>query len=77
MWIGNSERNLRSIVDTARRNRPCLLVFEETDALGQKRSHLRGGGSAMRGVVNQMLAELDGAATDNEGVFVLAGRPCS
>ncbi|MFC4852776.1 ATP-binding protein [Actinophytocola glycyrrhizae] len=72
MWIGSSERNLRSIFDTARRNRPCLLFFDEMDALGQKRSHLRGGGSAMRGVVNQMLAELDGAATDNEGVFVLA-----
>jgi AAA+ superfamily predicted ATPase len=72
MWIGSSERNLRAIFDTARRNRPCLLFFDEMDALGQKRSHLRGGGSSMRGVVNQMLAELDGAATDNEGVFVLA-----
>ncbi|OLF10613.1 AAA family ATPase [Actinophytocola xinjiangensis] len=72
MWIGSSERNLRAIFDTARRNRPCLLFFDEMDALGQKRSHLRGGGSSMRGVVNQMLAELDGASTDNEGVFVLA-----
>ncbi|QFZ19558.1 AAA family ATPase [Saccharothrix syringae] len=72
MWIGSSERNLRDIFATARRNRPCLLFFDEIDALGQKRSHLRGGGSAMRGVVNQMLAELDGATTDNEGLFVLA-----
>jgi AAA+ superfamily predicted ATPase len=72
MWIGSSERNLRAIFDTARRNRPCLMFFDELDALGQKRSQLRGGGSAMRGVVNQMLAELDGASTDNEGVFVLA-----
>ncbi len=72
MWIGSSERNLRAIFDTARRNRPCLLFFDEMDALGQKRSQLRGGGSSMRGVVNQMLAELDGAGTDNEGVFVLA-----
>ncbi|MBP2335724.1 SpoVK/Ycf46/Vps4 family AAA+-type ATPase [Saccharothrix coeruleofusca] len=71
MWIGSSERNLRSIFDTARRNRPCLLFFDEMDALGQKRSQLRGG-SSMRGVVNQMLAELDGASTDNEGLFVLA-----
>jgi AAA+ superfamily predicted ATPase len=72
MWIGSSERNLRAIFDTARRNRPCLLFFDEMDALGQKRTHLRGGGSSMRGVVNQLLAELDGASTDNEGVFVLA-----
>ncbi|MEJ2858639.1 MULTISPECIES: AAA family ATPase [unclassified Saccharothrix] len=72
MWIGSSERNLHSIFDTARRNRPCVLFFDEMDALGQKRSNLRAGGTSMRGVVNQMLAELDGASTDNEGVFVLA-----
>jgi SpoVK/Ycf46/Vps4 family AAA+-type ATPase len=72
MWIGSSERNLRAIFETARRNRPCLMFFDEMDALGQKRSHLRAGGSSMRGVVNQMLAELDGAGTDNEGLFVLA-----
>ena len=71
MYIGSSERNLRSIFDAARRNRPCLLFFDEIDALGQKRSQLRQGG-AMRGVVNQMLSELDGASTDNEGLFVLA-----
>ncbi|MFC7490411.1 MULTISPECIES: AAA family ATPase [unclassified Knoellia] len=71
MYIGSSERNLRSVFETARRNRPCVLFFDELDALGQKRSHLRGAG-AMRGVVNQILAELDGASTENEGVFVLA-----
>ncbi|HVK20160.1 MAG TPA: ATP-binding protein [Actinokineospora sp.] len=72
MWIGSSERNLSAIFDTARRNKPCVLFFDEIDALGQKRSQLRGGGSAMRGVVNQILSELDGASTDNDGVFVLA-----
>lgn len=72
MWIGSSERNLRAIFDTARRNRPCVLFFDEIDAIGQKRTHLRHGGGAMRGVVNQLLSELDGAGADNEGVFVLA-----
>lgn len=71
MYIGSSERNLQSIFDAARRNRPCVLFFDELDALGQKRAQLRGAG-AMRGVVNQMLAELDGASTENEGLFVLA-----
>lgn len=72
MYIGNSERNISSIFEAARRNRPCLLFFDEIDALGQKRSQLRHGGAALRGVVNQMLAELDGATSDNEGIFVLA-----
>lgn len=72
MYIGASERNLRGIFDAARRNAPCLIFFDEIDALGQKRSQLRHGGGAMRGVVNQLLAELDGASSDNEGIFVLA-----
>jgi SpoVK/Ycf46/Vps4 family AAA+-type ATPase len=72
MWIGSSERNLHAIFDVAREHAPCLLFFDEIDALGHKRSNLRGGGSAMRGVVNQFLVELDGASTNNEGVFVLA-----
>lgn len=71
MWIGSSERNLRAVFDTARRNRPCVLFFDEIDAIGQKRTQLRHSG-AMRGVVNQLLSELDGAGADNEGVFVLA-----
>ena len=55
MWIGSSERNLHAIFDTARRNRPCVLFFDEIDAIGQKRTQLHGGGGAMRGVVNQFL----------------------
>ncbi|MEL7155768.1 MAG: ATP-binding protein [Actinomycetota bacterium] len=72
MWVGSSERNLRSIFDVARNHRPCVLFFDEIDALGMKRSQLRGGGAAMRGVVNQLLSELDGVSSDNEGIFVLA-----
>lgn len=71
MYLGNSERNIHAIFDTARRHRPCVLFFDEMDALGQKRSQLRHTGG-MRGVVNQLLSELDGASTDNDGLFVLA-----
>jgi SpoVK/Ycf46/Vps4 family AAA+-type ATPase len=72
MWIGSSERNLHAVFDVARAHSPCLLFFDEIDALGHKRANLRGGGSAMRGVVNQFLVELDGASADNRDVFVLA-----
>ena len=70
MWIGQSERNLHEIFEVARRQAPCVVFFDEIDALGQKRSQLRN--SAMRGTVNQLLSELDGVGSDNEGVFVLA-----
>ena len=72
MWIGASERNLAYIFDVARENAPCVLFFDEIDALGQKRSNLRVSGATLRGVVNQLLAELDGAASNNDGVFVLS-----
>ena len=70
MWIGNSEKNLREMFETARRNAPCVLFFDEIDALGRKRSLTRH--SAMAGVVNQFLAEMDGMTNNNDGVFVLA-----
>ena len=70
MWLGESERKLHEIFQTARRHAPCVLFLDEVDALGQKRSHLRH--HAGRNVVNQLLAELDGAGASNEGVFVLA-----
>jgi SpoVK/Ycf46/Vps4 family AAA+-type ATPase len=70
MWIGNSEKNLHEIFEMARRNTPCVLFFDEVDAIGASRSDLKQ--SAMRHVINQFLAELDGAESDNDGVLILA-----
>jgi SpoVK/Ycf46/Vps4 family AAA+-type ATPase len=70
MYTGQSERNLARIFAEARRHAPCVLFFDEMDALGQKRSHLTHA-STMRNTVNQMLAEMDSVAADNDGVFVL------
>ena len=68
--FGNSEENVHQIFETARRSAPCVLFFDEIDALGQRRSMSRSTG--MRGIANQLLLELDGVGNDNEGVFVLA-----
>jgi SpoVK/Ycf46/Vps4 family AAA+-type ATPase len=70
MWIGNSEKNLHQIFDTARRNTPCVLFIDEVDALGASRADLKQ--SAMRHTINQFLAEMDGIADQNEGVLILA-----
>jgi ATP-dependent 26S proteasome regulatory subunit len=70
MWIGNSEKNLHGIFELARKNAPCVLFFDEVDAMGASRSDLRQ--SAMRHVINQFLAEMDGIESDNEGVLILA-----
>jgi len=69
MWVGNSEKNLRQKFEIARQNAPCVLFFDEIDALGSKRNDLRQ--SAGRNLINQFLKELDGINSDNEGVLVL------
>ncbi len=70
MYLGQSERNLHQIFETARRGAPCVVFLDELDALGHKRRQLRHSGG--RSVVNQLLAELDNVSQSNEGVFVLA-----
>jgi SpoVK/Ycf46/Vps4 family AAA+-type ATPase len=70
MWLGQSEQNLKGYFEAARRQAPCVLFFDEVDALGRKRSLMRHGAGS--GVSSQLLAELDGMQADNRGVFVLA-----
>jgi SpoVK/Ycf46/Vps4 family AAA+-type ATPase len=69
MWLGNSERNLHEIFEQARRNTPCVLFFDEVDALGASRTDMRH--SAGRHIINQFLSELDGVKAANEGVLIL------
>jgi transitional endoplasmic reticulum ATPase len=70
MWIGQSEKNLHAIFDQARSHRPCVLFFDEVDALGANRTDmLKSGG---RQIINQFLSELDGVSSSNEGVLILA-----
>ncbi|MEZ4826143.1 MAG: ATP-binding protein [Bacteroidia bacterium] len=70
MWIGNSEKNLHYIFQTARAEAPCVLFFDEVDALGASRADMKQSGG--RHLINQFLAELDGVKYSNDGVLILA-----
>ncbi|HEY4462540.1 MAG TPA: tetratricopeptide repeat protein [Streptosporangiaceae bacterium] len=70
MFVGQSERNIHELFETARRSSPCVLFLDEVDAIGQKRSQLRN--TPMRSAVNQLLLELDDVDGGNDGVFLLA-----
>lgn len=70
MWIGQSERNLHALFEQARSNAPCVLFFDEVDALGASRSDMRQ--SAARQIINQFLSEMDGVKSSNDGVLILA-----
>jgi transitional endoplasmic reticulum ATPase len=70
MWFAQSEKNLHELFEQARRNRPCVLFFDEVDALAANRTDMRH--SAGRHVINQFLSEMDGIQASNEGVLILA-----
>ena len=69
MWHGNSEKNLHNIFKKARENTPCVVFFDEIDALAAKRSDMLQ--SAGKKVINQFLNELDGIQHDNDGLLII------
>lgn len=70
MYLGESERNLAAMFDKARAQAPCVLFFDELDALAYARSKAHSGSA--RTVVNEFLSQLDGMGRENKGVLVLA-----
>jgi ATP-dependent 26S proteasome regulatory subunit len=70
MYIGESERNLAAIFTKARAHRPCVLFFDELDALAFARS--KASSEHSRQVVNEFLSQLDGFDADNQQVLILA-----
>lgn len=70
MWFGGSESQLAALFDKARAHKPCVLFFDELDALAFARSKAQSEHS--RRIVNEFLAQLDGIASDNAQVLVLA-----
>ena len=71
MYIGVSESNMHELFLMARRRAPIVLFFDELDAIGMRR-HADRGSQATRNTTVQLLTELDGVNSYNEGVYVLA-----
>ena len=61
MYVGESERNVREVFERARHAAPCVVFFDELDALAPARGAGADSGGVMDRVVSQLLAELDGA----------------
>ncbi|KAJ4301391.1 Ribosome biogenesis ATPase rix7 [Kalmusia sp. IMI 367209] len=68
-YVGESERALRQVFMRARSSVPCVIFFDELDALVPKRSSELHEASAR--VVNTLLTELDGLST-REGIYLIA-----
>lgn len=72
MYVGESEKNVRDVFSRAERAAPCVVFFDELDALAPARG--RGGsdgGGVTDRVVSQLLSEVDEVAS-RSGVFIIA-----
>lgn len=77
--FGQSEENVRSLFAKARQSSPCVLFFDELDALGRIRSNQSGGqlnaGGAADRILAALIAEIDHATRDSSqsssSIFVL------
>jgi transitional endoplasmic reticulum ATPase len=69
-WVGESERGIREVFRRARQASPCVIFFDEIDALAPTRG-MGGDSMVTERVVSQLLTELDGVQSLT-GVVVLA-----
>ena len=69
MYVGNSEKNIKALFETARTHRPCVIFIDEIDALGRKRELLRH--TNMTSTINAFLAQMDGVESDNENILII------
>ena len=67
-YVGESERAVRQVFARARASSPCIIFFDELDALVPRRDEALSESSSR--VVNTLLTELDGLDA-RRGVFVL------
>jgi SpoVK/Ycf46/Vps4 family AAA+-type ATPase len=61
MYVGESEKNIREVFKRAREAAPCIVFFDELDALAPARGAKGDSGGVMDRIVAQLLVELDGA----------------
>ncbi len=69
-WVGESEKGIREIFRKARQASPCVVFFDELDAVAPKRSTSGGDSHVGERIVSQLLTEMDGLE-DLKGVVVI------
>jgi transitional endoplasmic reticulum ATPase len=70
MYVGESEKGVREIFQKARQAAPCIIFFDEIDAVVPRRGGTSGGSHVTERVLSQFLTELDGIE-ELKGVLVL------
>lgn len=77
-WVGESEKGVREVFRKARQAAPCIIFFDEIDAIAPTRggAGLGGDSHVTERVISQMLTELDGLEVlTNVVVIAATNRP--
>jgi transitional endoplasmic reticulum ATPase len=69
-WVGESEKGVREVFRKARQAAPCVIFFDELDAIAPRRGGSEGDSNVTERVISQMLTEMDGLE-DLKGVVVI------
>ena len=73
-WVGESEQSIRDLFRVGRQASPCVIFFDEIDAIATNRGSDDGGVSGR--VLTQLLTEMDGVSSMNQVIVVAAtNRP--
>ncbi|HEX6294479.1 MAG TPA: CDC48 family AAA ATPase [Nitrososphaeraceae archaeon] len=75
-WVGESEKGIREVFRKAKQASPCIIFFDEIDAMAPRRGSEFGDSHVTERVISQLLTELDGLE-ELRGVTVItaSNRP--
>jgi transitional endoplasmic reticulum ATPase len=75
-WVGESEKGVREVFRKARQAAPCLIFFDEIDAITPARGGAGSDSHVTERVISQLLTELDGLEIlTNVVVIASTNRP--
>jgi transitional endoplasmic reticulum ATPase len=75
-WVGESEKGVREVFRKARQAAPCIIFFDEIDAIAPVRGGDFGNSHVTERVISQLLTELDGLEIlTNVVVIAATNRP--
>lgn len=68
-WYGESEKNISELFADARKNAPCILMFDEIDSIGKTRSSYTD--DVTPRILSVLLQELDGASNTKKPIIII------
>ena len=75
LFVGAGAARVRDLFEQAKKKAPCIIFIDELDAIGKSRSGsmgVVGGNDEREQTLNQLLTEMDGFASTDKPVIVLA-----